>query len=176
MSMLLAPGVGVDVEDMTVFDETIDESDDAGCTGEDGRPVLEGEIGGDHDGVLLVAPADDVEEEVGRARVAGEVADLVEDEEVGAGVTTESTFESRKGFLAQEVGESSSEGREANGAAPLESLETQVLGESGLADAARTAQEDVLPAREEVERGELLVESTVDGSWVRPIEAVERGE
>lgn len=56
---------------------------------EDGAPELAGEVGGDDDGALLVSPADDVEEEIGDAAVAGDVPELVEDEELGRGVAPE---------------------------------------------------------------------------------------
>jgi hypothetical protein len=63
----LAPRVGVDGETMAVLVEAVDEGDDAGGAGEDGAPLLEGEVGGDDRGALLVAAADDV---VGRHRVS----------------------------------------------------------------------------------------------------------
>ena len=67
---------------MAVLHETVDHGDDAGGAGEDGPPLLEGQVGGDDGGPLLVAAADDVVEQVRRAGVAGEVADLVKDEQV----------------------------------------------------------------------------------------------
>jgi hypothetical protein len=48
---------------------------------EDGGPLLEGFIGGKHDGAAFVALADDLEEQVGAALVDREIADLVEDEQ-----------------------------------------------------------------------------------------------
>ena len=52
--------------------------------GEDRVPVAEGEIGREHDRLLLVAARDDLEEEVGGVRVVGEVADLVDGQHVRA--------------------------------------------------------------------------------------------
>jgi hypothetical protein len=43
----------------------------------DSRPLLEGFIGGEHDGATLVALTDDLENEVSAALVDGKVADLV---------------------------------------------------------------------------------------------------
>jgi len=36
-----------------VVGEPVDEGDDAGCVGEDGVPILEGEVGGDEQGAAL---------------------------------------------------------------------------------------------------------------------------
>jgi hypothetical protein len=81
--VLLAPGLGLDIDDVTVLGEAVDEGRDAGGAGEDGGPLLEGEVGGDDGGALLVAAGDDGVEAVGGAAVGGEVAELVEDEEMG---------------------------------------------------------------------------------------------
>jgi hypothetical protein len=61
---------------MAVLVEAIDGSDDAGGAGEDSAPLLEGEVGGDDRGALLVATADDVVEHVGRRAVAGKISEL----------------------------------------------------------------------------------------------------
>ena len=50
---------------------------------EDCGPLLEGFVGGEHDGAALVALADDLEEEVRAALIDGEVANLIEDKDVG---------------------------------------------------------------------------------------------
>jgi hypothetical protein len=42
--------------------------------------LFEGEVCGDHDRFLFVAPADDLEEKVGGVRVVREIADLVDRE------------------------------------------------------------------------------------------------
>jgi hypothetical protein len=75
-----APGVGVDVDLVAVLGEAVDESDDAGGAGEDGAPLFEGKVGRDDRRAVLVAAADDFEEDVGGAAVAREVAELVEDQ------------------------------------------------------------------------------------------------
>ena len=67
-------------EDLDVVGESVDEGDGAGGIGEDGVPVLEGQVGGDEQGAVLVAAADELEEEVGGASVVGEVSELVADE------------------------------------------------------------------------------------------------
>ena len=47
---------------------------------EDLGPVFEGSVGGDDDGALLVALADDLEEQIGAVLVDGQIAEFVEDE------------------------------------------------------------------------------------------------
>ena len=42
--LLLAPRVGVDVEDVTGLGEAVDECGNAGGAGEDGAPLLEAEV------------------------------------------------------------------------------------------------------------------------------------
>ena len=45
---------------------------------EDCRPLLEGFVGGEHDGAALVALADDLEEQVRAALIDGKITELVE--------------------------------------------------------------------------------------------------
>ncbi len=68
-----------DQSDVGVMSEAIDEGDDAGGVGEDGRPVFEGEIGRDEDrSILLVTGIDDLEEQVSGMIVVGEIANFVD--------------------------------------------------------------------------------------------------
>ena len=52
---------------------------------------------------MLVAPADDLEEEIGGVRIVGEVANLVDGEQGGASVVAEPAFEGAGGLLAIEI-------------------------------------------------------------------------
>ena len=63
---------------MAVLAEAVDEGDDAGGAGERGAPLLEAEVGRDDRRALLVAPADNVVEDVGGAGVTRQVAEFVE--------------------------------------------------------------------------------------------------
>ena len=51
-----------------------------GCVGEDGGPIAEGEVGGQDEAFLLVAAADDLEEQVGVAIIESKEPNLVNDE------------------------------------------------------------------------------------------------
>jgi hypothetical protein len=113
----VAPGVGVDVDLVAVLSKAVDEGDDAGGAGEDGAPLLEGQVGGDDRGSMFVAAADDVEEDVGRAAVAGQVAEFVKDQERRPGVPLEPALEGGKRLLLEEIGEGGGQRGEANGLA-----------------------------------------------------------
>ena len=78
----LAPGIGIDVDDVAVFGEAVDESHDASGTRKDGAPLLVRQVGGDDGGFGFVPTTDDVVQEVGRATVAGKVAKLVDDQDM----------------------------------------------------------------------------------------------
>jgi hypothetical protein len=58
--------LALDGDDVGVVDDAIDEGGGARRVGEDGGPVAEGEIRGEDEALLLIATADDLEEEVGR--------------------------------------------------------------------------------------------------------------
>src|SRR5262249_17486874 len=114
-ALLIAPGVGIDVDDVAVLGEAIDEGAEAGGVAEDGAPLLVREIGRDNDRASFVPRAHDAEEQVGGARVAGDVAQLVEDQQVGLGVAAEAALDGGDRFVSQEVGEGAGEGGEADG-------------------------------------------------------------
>src|ERR1019366_3085899 len=103
--LLVAPGLGVDVDDVAVLSEAIDESTEAGSVVEHGAPLLESEIGRDDDGADFVATADDMKEQVRGAAVAGDVPELVEDKKVGSRVATEASLGRGDGFLLHEIRE-----------------------------------------------------------------------
>lgn len=171
--MLLAPGVGVDVDGVAVLGEAIDEGYDTRGAGKDGTPLLECEVGGDHRRALLVTTADDVIEEVGGAIVARQIPEFVEDQDVGSGIATETALEGGQRLLAQQVGEGGGEGRKADGETMLEGGEAEAAGERGLADPRWATQEHVVAVVGEVEGEEVLDENTVDVARVRPVESVD---
>jgi hypothetical protein len=87
LGFLEAVAVAVDFENLGAMDEAVDEGDGAGGMREDLGPVVEGLVGAEQDGLGgVVATGDDLEEEVGVAAAVGEVADLVDAEELGLGI------------------------------------------------------------------------------------------
>ena len=73
--------------------------------GEDGVPVLERQVGGDEQGSVFVAPANELEDEVGGAGVVGEAAEFVDDEQGELDVAAEPAFDGSRGLLPVEVEE-----------------------------------------------------------------------
>ena len=57
-----------------------------GITGKDLAPIGEGLVAGEHDGLMFfVALADGLEEQAGMGRFQREIANLIDDEQLGAG-------------------------------------------------------------------------------------------
>lgn len=69
---------------MGVVDEAVDEGGSDHLVAEDLAPGLEASIGGDDDRAAFVAAGDEREEQVGGLAFEGQVADLVDDEQVVA--------------------------------------------------------------------------------------------
>ena len=164
-----AIALALDEEDLDVVGEAVDECDGTGGIGKDGVPVLEGEVGGDEQGAVLVAAADELEEEVGGAGVVGEVAELVDDEQRGPRVVAEPAFEGAGGLLAVEVEEQVGGGGEEGGVASEDGLVGDVLGEHGLAEALGTDEDDVFAAGEEVEREDAFEDRAFEGGRPVPV-------
>jgi hypothetical protein len=86
-----AIAVAGDLDEGGVVGETGDEADGARGVGKDGVPVAESEIGRQDDRLLVVALGDDLKEPVGGMGVVGEVAELVDAQELGPTVVALST-------------------------------------------------------------------------------------
>ena len=104
-SLFEAVAIGVDLNDLSVVSEAVDEGDDAAGVGEDLVPLSEGLVGGHHGGGVLVAAVDDLEEQVGVPRVVGEVADLVETQQLGAGLEAQPLLQGVAGVTLAQVRE-----------------------------------------------------------------------
>ena len=85
------------------MNDAIDQGCSAGGVGEDGWPVAESQVGGEDDALVFVAAVDDFEKEVGIAAVVGQIADLVDAQEMKAAVVSQSSFEGSAGFDSTKV-------------------------------------------------------------------------
>jgi hypothetical protein len=65
--------------------------------------LFEGRVRRHHNRLLFIAAADDLEEQVGGVRVIGEIADLVDREQLRPQVAAETVLQSAGRFLAREV-------------------------------------------------------------------------
>ena len=78
VSVFHAVAWAFDHGNLTVVEKPVEDGGgDGGVAVEDGGPLLEGFVGGEHDGTAFVAGADALEEQIGPALVDGQVADLV---------------------------------------------------------------------------------------------------
>ena len=77
-----AAGLPGDADEQALVDEPVGDGGGGGGVVEELAPVLEGEIGGDDGGGALIAAIEDLVEEVGAAGIEGEVAQLVDEEQV----------------------------------------------------------------------------------------------
>ncbi len=67
-----------------VVEEAIEYSgSDSGVVVEDFRPVFEDAIGGEENGAAFIAVADDLEQEVGAGFVERQIAELIDQEQIG---------------------------------------------------------------------------------------------
>lgn len=67
--------------------EAVQQSDNAGGVGKDLVPLFEGTVGGDNHRLAFVAAVDDLVEQIGGFVVEGQVADLVNAQQAGVGVS-----------------------------------------------------------------------------------------
>ena len=88
-----AIALGVDLEDGSVMDESIDLGDGGGLVGKDSIPLGERQIGCEEDGTLFVAIGDQFEEDGTFFPFAGDTGEIVEDEEVELVTTREQSIE-----------------------------------------------------------------------------------
>jgi hypothetical protein len=152
----------LDGDHVGVMDDPIDEGGGAGRVGEHGGPVCKGEVGGEHEALLLVAPADDLEEQVSVPVVEGEIADLVEDEEADLRVVLQATIESAGGLLRAEVEQELRGGDEEDGVSLQDGLVRDVLRDHRLAEALWCDEHDVARLGEEVDRERALDDVALD--------------
>ena len=80
-----SPAIVAGLDDVAVVSEAIEQCGGHLGVAEDARPFAEGEIGGDDYRGAFVEPADEMEQELAAGLGEGQVAELVEDDEVHAG-------------------------------------------------------------------------------------------
>ena len=176
LGLSLPVAVSFNHDNLGVVREAIDQRDRAGGVGKDGVPVLEGQVRGHEHGAVLVAAADDLEEEVGGVGIVGEVANLVDGEQGGACIVAEAALEGAGGLLAIEIEQQVRGGDEARAVAGQDDLMDDVLGEHGLAEALGADQEDVLDAVEEVEGEDAVERGAVERGRPVPVPVGDRFE
>ena len=123
----------------------------AGGVGEGLTPLGEGPVGGDYGGVLLAAAGDDVEQQIGMAVAVGQVSDLVDHQQVLAGVEAQPALKQGVAVEGGELAEHAGRGGEAHGVALEDGAVGDIGGDGRLADAVWADQDDVGGLVEELE-------------------------
>ena len=154
--LLLAPGVGVDVDAVAVLREAVDERETQAAPGRRVPHCLNARLVLMTSRPVFVPAADDVVEEV-RGAAARQVADLVEDQKRRAGVFAQPPrSEGGQRLLLQEVRERGGERREPYGEALLEREHAEIERDHRLADAAGASKQDVVPLGDEAEGADVI--------------------
>ena len=120
-----APGLVAGVDDVRAVGEPVDDGFREAGVGEHLGPLAERQVGGDDQAAAFVALGEDLEDELGGAVGQREVAQFVEDDELGAGVAADDAAElaAALGFL--ELVREGGEGGEADAASLLAGADRQ---------------------------------------------------
>lgn len=144
-----AVGVTADVDDGGLVEEAVEGgAGHDGVAGEDVGPVGEGLVGGQHDGATgVVTLGDDLEEQRGLCLVEGEIADLVEDEQLGAGKVLQLAVQPVLGQGEGELAGGFYGADKVNPVAEFGAGDPEADGQVGLADTGRPEEDDVTGKR-----------------------------
>ena len=126
------------------MDEPVDHGGRDDVVTEDLAPPTERHVRGDQERSLLVAGGDELEEQVRCGRVEGDVADLVDDEQLVAAPAFEFLVEAVGVVSVREAGQPASRGVEQDRLSRVRGLESQTDRQVSLADAGRAEHDDVL--------------------------------
>lgn len=165
-----AIGLAVDDQDIGVMDQAIDDGDHARGVGEDGAPLDEGAVSGQDDGLADVALVDEVEEQVSMTVTVGEIAQLVDHEEVGTGVMAQATAQGAVTLLRGEITQHVCGGGKQDTVASEKRLMGDILGDHGLANAIGADQNEVGGILEELQRQPLRDGVPIAGLRPGPVE------
>ena len=146
---------------------------------EDGAPVLEAAIGGKDGGALLVAGIDQLEEQVGAARLDRQVAHLIDDEQGDPVDVAQARLEGTGAFGLGERSNEFGQGREIDALMGLDGGDPQGDGQMALADPGRAEQVDGLATVDEAELGQgedaVAVEAGLEAE-VEGLQGLDLGE
>jgi hypothetical protein len=165
-----------DRDDLRVVHETIDEGGGGGRVGEHGRPVGEGQVGRDREALLLVPAADDLEEQVGRPGVVGEIAHLVDDQEGRLAIVLETAGQAACRVLRAEVEQELRRGREQDVMAGQHGLIGDVLGDHRFPQPLSGDQNQIVTLDQEVQAQGGVDGGAIEVSGPGPVERTHGGE
>ena len=148
------------------MDESVGDGGGGGAVVEELPPILECEVGGDDGRGALVAPVEDLIEQIRAAGIEGQIAQLVDEEQLGCGPGGETAVEAILGLSGDEIVDEICGGGEADAVAAEASELSDGVSEVGLADAAGADEDTIGFVRDEVEGEGALDEIAVNGLWV----------
>ena len=136
--------LAVHLDDMHMVVEAVQQAPGDGSRAEDLDPFVERQVGGHHDGALLVALAEDLEEQIRPGAGQRHEAQFVDDQQIQTGelpleIEQASFVPSLHEFVNQASG-----GAEAHGHVPLAGGQAPAEGHAGLAGAAVADGDDIL--------------------------------
>ncbi len=158
------------------MNQAVDEGDGAPGVGEDGRPVGEGEIRGQDETLPFIPAADDLEEEIGRAGVVGEIPELVEDQEPTLAVVVQPAGQTARRVLAAEVEQELGGGGEEDVMPGEHRLVGDVLGDHRLPQPLGRDEDQIAGVGEKLQPERGLDGGPVDALRPRPVKRAHRGE
>ena len=159
--------------DLGVVDKTINQRDDTGGIGEYLAPFGEGAVCGDQRALVLIASRDQFEHQVGVAIGVGEIADLIDDQELRTGVMAQTAAQGGIAIQCREITEQLAGAGEQHGMALDQRLVGYVLCQHRLTDAVRADQHDVGCVAKELERHQRIDGDAVAAFWPTPVEVAD---
>jgi len=155
-----------------VVEKTVQQGGGHGSiTCENTGPVLEGDIGGDGDGAVLVAFGDNLEQELSTSLIEGEVSQFVNNQESRVLVTLNFASQLTAGFCGAEAVDYINSSSKQDAVAGQASGMAQGGGQMGFSDTRRPEQDHIGAAAQEVECQEMLELHAVKLGWPVPVPA-----
>src|SRR2546427_727942 len=136
--------VALGEQGVAVMQQPIEDRRSEDVIAEDLAPLTDKLVGGDEKAALLVAASDELEEEMRRSLLEGQIAELVEDEELGLGVESELVGELAIELGAGERAEQRGGAGEKHRMTRLDDGASEGDGEVGLADPWRSEEQHIL--------------------------------
>lgn len=138
-----------------MVDDAVDNRGGEFVAGEDSAPFAEFEVGGEDDAAAFVGTGDDLVEQARAVDVEGNVAEFIEDNQVGAAQVLEDLVEAAGAFGLAQLQDEFGGLAEAHGPAFLDGLDAQGGGQMGLAAAGPAVEDEVLGPVDEFQASEL---------------------
>ena len=164
----------LDLHDDGVVEQPVEQRGGDDGIAEDVAPFGKAAVGGEDHGAAFVAGVDELEKQIAAAGHDGQVADLVDDQQRGAGKEPDALVQTAFALGAGELAEQVGQGAEVDAAAGFDRLDAERGGEMAFAGAGRAEEMDDLVARDEPELGERQDAIAIERGLEREVEPGER--